>query len=398
MKKFLLSFMTMLAIAGTSKAQNTMSVADIDLPQNSVATLTVSFTLDAADTYTGYSFDLELPSDLEFEMAEGTDVACTKGECHDATHSVTANLSEGLVKVAGLSLSSKPLKGTSGVLLTFTIKPKSPSLTIGQSYQGTIKNILLVPIEGSKQNLAASNFTVTIAEPADLRTVLDETSTVAPAAANGVDVRVKRTISAGNWNTICLPFAMDATQVKAAFGDDVMLGDFTSWSSEEDAGGDIVGINVGFTSVNSIEAHRPYIIKVSTPKTEFTVDGVNISENDEPYVQVGTKKAERGFFTGTYVANFSVPKDNLFLNGGQFWYSKGKTKMKAFRGYFEFYDVLTDVENASRISISFDNATGINDIRTNTETGDNYYDLQGRKVVNPKNGLYIHNNKKVIIK
>lgn len=399
MKKILFSIMALLAIAGTSRAQtNAFSVADIELPKNYEATLTVNFQFDAADTYTGYSFNLQLPEELEFVMAEGTDVACTMGSCHDASHSVTANLSEGLVKVAGLSLSSKPLKGTSGVLLTFTIKPKA-AVTVGQKFTGTIKDILLVPIEGAKQNLAESNFTVTIGADAELRTILDETSTTAPAAATGVDVRVKRTLTANQWNTICLPFAMSAAQCKAAFGDDVQLADFTSWSSEEDGEGDIVAINVGFTPVTAIEANHPYIIKVSSAITSFTADAVDIDPEVEPSVQVGKKKAEKGYLTGTYVADFLVPEDNLFLSGGKFWYSKGLTKMKAFRAYFEFADVLASVEGSSApVFISFDGeTTGINNVKQTV--GDNkYYNLSGQQVENPGKGLYIQNGKKVIIK
>ena len=399
MKKILFSIMALLAIAGTSRAQtNAFSVADIELPKNYEATLTVNFQFDAADTYTGYSFNLQLPEELEFVMAEGTDVAYTQGSCHDASHSVTANLSEGLVKVAGLSLSSKPLKGTSGVLLTFTIKPKA-AVTVGQKFTGTIKDILLVPVEGAKQNLAESNFTVTIGEDAELRTILDETSTTAPAAATGVDVRVKRTLTANQWNTICLPFAMSEAQCKAAFGDDVELADFTSWSSEEDGEGDIVAINVGFTPVTAIEANHPYIIKVSSAITSFTADAVDIDPEVEPSVQVGKKKAEKGYLTGTYVADFLVPEDNLFLSGGKFWYSKGLTKMKAFRAYFEFADVLASVEGSSApVFISFDGGTtGINNVKQTV--GDNkYYNLSGQQVENPGKGLYIQNGKKVIIK
>lgn len=399
MKKILFSIMALLAIAGTSRAQtNAFSVADIELPKNYEATLTVNFQFDAADTYTGYSFNLQLPEELEFVMAEGTDVACTMGSCHDASHSVTANLSEGLVKVAGLSLSSKPLKGTSGVLLTFTIKPKA-AVTVGQKFTGTIKDILLVPVEGAKQNLAESNFTVTIGEDAELRTILDETSTTAPAAATGVDVRIKRTLTANQWNTICLPFAMSEAQCKAAFGDDVELADFTSWSSEEDGEGDIVAINVGFTPVTAIEANHPYIIKVSSAITSFTADAVDIDPEVEPSVQVGKKKAEKGYLTGTYVADFLVPEDNLFLSGGKFWYSKGLTKMKAFRAYFEFADVLASVEGSSApVFISFDGGTtGINNVKQTV--GDNkYYNLSGQQVENPGKGLYIQNGKKVIIK
>lgn len=399
MKKIIYSIMALLAIAGTSKAQNSLSVADITLPQNGEATLTVSFQFDAADTYTGYYFNLELPSELEFVMDEGTDVAYTKGSCHDASHSVTANLDEGLVKVAGLSLGSKPLKGTSGTLLTFTIKPKS-TISVGQTFTGTIKDILIVPIEGTKKSLDASNFTITIGEPTDSRINLYETSTTVPSAATGVDVRVKRTIKANEWSTICLPFAMTAAQVKAAFGNDVELGDFSSWSSEEDAGGDITAITVGFTTATAIEANHPYIIKVTSAITEFTVDGVNIDPEAEPTKQVGTKKAERGYFIGTYAANTTVPQETLFLNSNKFWYSTGNTKMKAFRGWFEFADVLTGYEANAPVFITFENeTTGIaENEKVRAIENDAFYNLNGQRVMNPKKGLYIKNNKKIIVK
>ena len=50
----------------------------------------------------------------------------------------------------------------------------------------------------------------------------------------------------------------------------------------------------------------------------------------------------------------------------------------------------------SSISIRFDGATMIESI---VETKSNvYYDLQGRKVKNPSNGLYIVNGKKMLVK
>ena len=399
MKRILFSMMALLAMAGTSVAQtNALTVADITVPQNSEAELTVSFQLDAADTYTGYSFQLELPSELEFVMDEGNDVACTKGSCHDASHSVTANLSEGLVKVAGLSLSSKPLVGTSGELLTFTIKPAT-TLTVGQTFTGTIKNILIVPVEGTKQSLADATFTVTVGEPADLRTILNETSTEAPAAAMGVNVRVKRTISANQWNTICLPFAMTAEQCQAAFGNDVQLGDFTGYEITEE-GDAITGITVKFSTATAIEANRPYIIKVSQAVSEFTVDGVDI-DPQEAEINMGSSRKPKAFI-GNYVAGTAVGNGCLFLNGGKFWYSVGTTKIKAFRAFFNFNDLLPDFEDnyaEAPVLISFsDNTTGIDDVKRESITDGRYYDLKGQQVENPTKGLYIKNGKKVVVK
>ena len=229
--------------------------------------------------------------------------------------------------------------------------------------------------------------------------VLDELSTVAPVEAEGVNVRVLRTIKAGSWSTICLPFAMTAEQVQSAFGADVLLKDFTSWSSEEDGSGNIISLTIGFTPVTAIEANRPYLIKVSSAISEFTVDGVDIAPVATPKKQIGTGK-KKGVFYGNYVAETEVPEFNLFVSSDKFYYSNGSTKMKAFRGYFELYDILTSVEEPSaRITMVDDETTGISDIRSKMSEGrDEYYNIAGQKVQNPKKGLYIMNNKKVIIK
>ena len=403
MKKLLFSIMALLAVAGTSMAQNALSVADITLPQNGEATLTVSFQLDAADTYTSYSFNLELPSDLEFVMESGTDVAYTKGNCYDATHSVTANLSDGVVKVACLSISSKTLTSTEGTLLTFTVRP-TKTIAVGQTLTGTISDILIVPVEGLKQNLASSSFTITISEPEETRTILDETSEDAPEAAENVNVRVKRTIKANEWSTICLPFAMTAAQIESAFGSDVTveLGDADSYETTEDDQENIVGIKIKFNTVTAIEANHPYIIRVSKAVRSFDVDGVDVNaatrERDRRKALVNSKS----YFVGNYENQTEVPEFCLFLSGNRFWYSIGETKMKGFRGYFKLNDVLTEVEEAdARIGFSFEEATGISDNQQRMDTDGHgvVYDLQGRRIDQPvKKGLYIRNGKKEIVK
>lgn len=175
MKKLLFSVIALITMNGTTLAQsgNALTVANIALEQDNEATLTVDFQFDGDNTYTGYQFQCELPSDLAFVMDEGTEAVYTKGNCHDNSYSVVANLSDGLLKVAGLSLSSKPLTGTSGMLLSFKIKPVG-TLSIGNSYTGSIKNIIIVPETGTKKQLAASNFTVTIKKPSGISTGINE--------------------------------------------------------------------------------------------------------------------------------------------------------------------------------------------------------------------------------
>jgi len=60
--------------------------------------------------------------------------------------------------------------------------------------------------------------------------------------------------------------------------------------------------------------------------------------------------------------------------------------------------VLVDLQNRTSQVID-DPMSGISDIQTtNLPTDDNYYDLTGRRVTNPTQGIYIHNGKKVVIK
>jgi hypothetical protein len=114
----------------------------------------------------------------------------------------------------------------------------------------------------------------------------------------------------------------------------------------------------------------------------------------------GSRRVVYSGFYGTYHAGTEVPELCLFLNGNKFWYSTGATKMKAFRAYFEFLDVLAEVEEqyGSRIFMNFvdNDATGIRNIKS-SEDG-KYFDLQGRGVKPTKKGLYIKDGKKVVIK
>ena len=400
MKKHVLSVCAMLAIAGSTLADDTFSVDDISLPVNSEAELTVRFRLDEGSTCSGYVFWLQLPEQVDVVTKANGNIDYTLGDSYDETPTLTPNMSDGYLKVACLNANSDPLINQTGTLVTFRLKVKDgATVNVGDVLNAKMLEGTISAENGSIHSVADVDFTITIAAPADTRTVLDETSTTTPAAATGADVRVKRTIKANEWSTICLPFAMTAEQVKDAFGDDVELADFTSWTPEEDDEGAIVSITVGFTDVTEIEANHPYIIKVSSAISEFTVDGVDIDPEEEPVVQVGRKSSERGWMYGTYIVT-KVPEENLFLSENKFWYSTGNTTTKAFRGYFMFSDVLDAYydETSAPIYISIGGETTRLDQLNIDGEDSNYYDLNGRMVKTPQKGVYIRNGKKVIVK
>lgn len=218
---------------------------------------------------------------------------------------------------------------------------------------------------------------------------IDEIATTLPESQDNVSyVMVKRTITANQWNTICLPFSMTNQQVKNSFGEQVQLANFTGYDYQNG------NITVNFETVDHMEANHPYIIKLPTAISSFNVSGnMSIAPSSTPMTS-GTS----GRMVGTYVANTTIAKNLLFLSDNMFWYSVGKTKMKALRAWFDFDDVLPSVDGAAtRIVLSVDGeTTGIDrviDIAGNGEV----YDLQGRKVKRPaRQGIYISGGRKII--
>ena len=396
MKRKQLLTAVLLLVAGTAMAQNALQVEDFTLPQNG-GDIAMTLTLDEADKYVSYQFKIETPAGVAYVVDSDNDVECVLGTGHDASHAAKAhwNANDKLLSVGVASFSSALFKGKN---LELQIPLAATTAAIGTQFTFTVKDITFIDKGGIKSYLSNVTFTATVGAAEVKRTLLDENSTTAPEAKASADVRVKRTINANEWSTICLPFAMTATQVKAAFGNDVQLGDFAGYDVTD--GGK--GISVKFTSATAIAANRPYIIKVGAAVSEFTVDGVDVNPQ-EAKVNYGTIRKPKAFI-GNYVAGTVIENGCLFLNSSKFWYSVGSTKIKAFRAYFNFDDLLPDFEDnyaAAPVAISFDgNMTDINAAldKRETTTGSVIYNLNGQRVESPKKGLYIINNKKVVVK
>ena len=357
----------------------------------------------------GFQFDIVLPDGI-IPVVEDDVILCdlneergpqnSKGKFY---HDINATeQDDGSYRILCGSQQEKTFLGTDGEVAVLYVNIASD--TPEGDFPVVLKNIKLTETDISKfYTTEMLETTVSVSGTSDTRTILYETSTIAPASATNANVLVKRTINANEWSTLCLPFSMTEEQVKTAFGNDVQLGDFNDYVYDETE--DV--INVNFVDVTSIDANHPYVIKVSSAISEFTVDGVDI-DPQEAIVDFDTsrRKNQPRQMVGVYAAGTVLDWGTLFLNGNKFWYSIGETKMKAFRAYFNFIDVLADFEGnyASRINMSFDNsANGMNAVQIRRELGNNsIYDLQGRVVSESKNpnslqhGMYIVNGKKVV--
>lgn len=398
MKKMKTTFLTLaLCIMCASVKAQTVSVADVEaLPGE-----TVSFTLDLSggkvDTYIALQFDVQFPNN-NFTTTGDYSVSSKWKNATSVVGSVDAN---GVATIPVSSSESISAANVEGLLtIDFTV---GSNVTVGE-YDVTLKNIWFGYGTSSKDYVGDVTFKVKVVAKHTI--VLDELSTTAPANATGVDVTVKRTINANEWSTICLPFNLTKAQVKEFFGDDVQLAYFDSYDVEKD-GTDVTNITVNFEEDDlseGFEANYPYLIKTSKKITEFSLTTDIAPDNvQETYSSGKGANKKTGKFIGTYQANTVVPENSLFLSGNKFWYSTGLTKMKAFRGYFDFSDVLTDVESASaKILFAFDGeSTGIHSIDNLTispiDDGP-MYNLAGQRVNKNYKGIVIQNGVKRVIK
>ena len=396
MKKIIFTLLAALIVGmGQAVATNRLTVSDVNVAQGGEATLEIGCEFDTE--YTAFELQLALPDGLSLKTDdEGYPVV---ERAFDTNHILTGNLlpSNGNYKITCRSMDNLSMP-TSGPLLRVTLLADA-SLAANASLTATVTACEFTRTADSQgENLDDVSFSINITES---RTILDENGTTAPVAEQNANVRVLRTLAADEWATICLPFAMTAEQVVEAFGEGVQVADFTAWSPEEDSEGNITGISLGFETVAAMEANRPYLIRVAKDVTEFTLDGVDISPEEEPTVQVGKRLAERGYFVGTHVVA-SVPEENLFLDGGVFAYSDGTMQTKAFSAYFELAAILTDMDTAAGcVDIVLDGeniTTGISAADAKRPTTSLWYNLQGQRLSQPRKGLNITGGRKVMVK
>ena len=119
-------------------------------------------------------------------------------------------------------------------------------------------------------------------------------------------------------------------------------------------------------------------------------------------INFGTSRRPKSF-VGNYAAGTLVGNGCLFLSENKFWYSVGKTKIKAYRAYFDFYDLLPDFEDnyaESRVVffLNDDVTTGIGKGVSFLEDDSRWVNLQGQRVNRPAKGIYLKKGKKVRIK
>ena len=202
----------------------------------------------------------------------------------------------------------------------------------------------------------------------------------------GMSVTLYRTLTSGTWNSICLPFDLDADGIEEVFGEGTKVAEFASVNG-------VNNDNLHFGQVTSISARTPYLIYPANDRdidTPIVLSGITIQPSPATVTEGGFN------FTGIYSPT-SITGKYFIASGNTIKKSTGGN-LKGFRAYIE------SVAEARPLTFDFfdDVTTGVKDAKHLMNSGllttDNVYDLQGRRIANPTKGLYVVNGKKVVIK
>lgn len=203
------------------------------------------------------------------------------------------------------------------------------------------------------------------------------------------DVTLTRTLSAGSWNTFAAPFSTaipDGWTVKQL-------------SSATFADGTLT---LNFANAASIEAGKPYLVKVAanTDLSTAPFTGAIVSKDAQPFTSTDVDFIPT---LGATTIPAGDPKSVLLMTSGNRLKSPSAlpANIKGFRAYFQLKG---DAVNAASFNLDLGEGetTAISEeLRMKNEEcapAAAAYDLQGRRVAQPKKGLYIQNGKKLIIK
>ena len=158
-------------------------------------------------------------------------------------------------------------------------------------------------------------------------------------------------------------------------------------------------LTLNFANAASIEAGKPYLVKVAANADLSTAPftGAIVSKDAQPYTSTDVDFIPT---LGATTIEGSDEKSVLLMTSGNKLKSPSAlpANIKGFRAYFQLKG---DAVNAASFNLDLGEGetTGISSMHNSECIMHNeYFDLQGRRVAQPSKGLYIQNGKKLIIK
>lgn len=213
------------------------------------------------------------------------------------------------------------------------------------------------------------------------------------------DVTLTRTLQTGGWNTLALPFNVEATTLSAINAQLALASGSMTVKELTGSSFDSGTLTLTFGDATSMKAGTPYLVKVTPAAVNLATMPFAGAEVSKTAVTVETTAVDFVPTLGLTEVT-GDPKEILFIgSGNQLLHpSSLPANMKGFRAYFLLKG---DAANASSFSIDFGNGetTGIDDVRSQmSDVRSEVYNLNGQRVAQPAKGVYVVNGKKAIIK
>lgn len=417
MKKILLTMAFVLTALGNAWADDVITAGysstpgSITIPQGIFETLSISLS-NTSQFKQNIQFDVELPLGvtLDKNTFEFSNRFGSKVQFESSNNLTDASRTKNIYKFVTFAVDATPISGNEGELFSLDLEADE-SLEIGDTFEGKISSIVSTKTdEANDTHLADATFSITIGNPDDYRIKFDEKSAKLPRYVAGQkgDISMKRTINANEWSTLVLPFNLTRTNANSVFGSDAKYAKFSGFSveygpNEEDV--TPLSITLTFSTYSipakgSLAGGTPVLIKTTKDIDYFELDEVTLVDAVSNLSVFNEDYGLAGKLIGTFVKS-TIPEDGIFISENKFWYSEGDVAVKAFRCWFDLDAVLDkETDFGSRIIMSFvdDEKTGIKEHTQYLEDG-RVYDLQGRRVSKTaKNGLYIKDGKKILVK
>ena len=229
-----------------------------------------------------------------------------------------------------------------------------------------------------------------------------------------------RTFTTGKWNSLILPVDMNAEQVKAAFGKGTKLAKFNKYDDnwiyfspveESDAYGNILKANIPYI-INPTRlpdyVNRNYNVGSGKEKhidgPVYTVTGIYYGGQPTEMKCNDTGSSTNTGMThyGSYEYRQEVPAKSYMLSKGDMVHTSKVHNVKSYRSWLE---ETTPSEKTLQLKVSdSDNSTtGIKVIEEAPQNANAVYNVSGMRMNssntdNLPKGVYIINNKKVVIK
>ena len=214
------------------------------------------------------------------------------------------------------------------------------------------------------------------------------------------DVTLTRTLQTGGWNTLALPFNVEATTLSAINAQLALASGSMTVKELTGSSFDSGTLTLTFGDATSMKAGTPYLVKVTPAAVNLATMPFAGAEVSKTAVTVETTAVDFVPTLGLTEVT-GDPKEILFVSSGNklLHPTTLPDNMKGFRAYFKLKG---DAVNASSFTLDFGDGetTGIDSVengKLKVESSE-VYNLAGQRVAQPAKGVYVVNGKKVVIK